>query len=292
MAAPKKKVEEEKRKKFHINSKLKFVLLSSLAVFFLLIANSAIWVNKTIFNTQNFSQTTTDSLLSESSRNALANEVVDQALANRPLAKNVVQEPATKFISGLLATSQAQAGVQKVAAKLQIVLTSKNNENIEIDLSGIKQTVAKLIDLAGKEDSATKVEQVPDKVTLLDVSKLPKFYKLGTLFMWLAPITFISGLLILAWPHIKARKIRFEVLLPQGLIVLAGYLLGLLMGPLFRPPVLSQFSNTNLRTVAENLYNSFVASFNSQLNYMLGISLIMIGACIAVKVYNFIKSKK
>lgn len=293
MAAPK-KTEAKTKISFKLSPRLRFILLSSLAVLFLLVANSALWVNRTIFNTENFSQITTDSLLSESSRNAMANEVVDQALKDRPVVKNVVQEPATKFISGLLATSQAQAGVERVVSKLHIVLTSEDTENVEIDLTGIKQTASKLIDLANKEDgqAATKVESLPDKITLLDTSQFPKFYKLGTAFMWLAPITLVAGLLILAWPHIKAKKVKLDVLLSQGLIVLAAYFIGLLFGPLFRPPVLAQFNNANLRTVAENLYNSFIASFNSQIQLLLVLGLVMVAVPLGDQLYKYIKKKK
>lgn len=278
------------RKRLSTNTR--FILLSCLAVFFLLIANSAFWVNKQIFNTENFSKTATNSLLSESSRNAVASEIIDQTLSDRPVIKNTVQEPSTKFISGLLATSQARAGVERVTAKIHIVLTSKNQENIEFDLSGIKQTVSKLINLAGREEAGDNLDKIPSKIVLLDVSKIPDFYKLGTLFMWLAPITFIAGLLILAWPHIKARKVRMDLLLSQGLLVIAGYLLALLAGPLFRPPVLSQFSNTNLRMVAENFYNSFVASFNEQASTLLALGLIMILVTAGNSLYKFIKSKR
>jgi len=280
--------------KLNISPRLRLVLLSSLAALLLLVANSALWVNRVIFNTENFSQITTDSLLSESSRDAMATEIVDRALQDRPAAKTVVQEPATKFISGLLDTTQAHTVVSKVSSKLQIVLTSEKRENVEIDLTGIKQTATKLIDLAGKEDgqAATKVENIPDSVTLLDTSKFPTFYQLGTLFMWLAPITFIAGVLILAWPHLKAKKLQLDTLLKQGLVVLAAYLLGLLVGPLFRPPILSQFSNSNLRTVAENLYNSFIASFNSQIQLLLLLGLVMVIIPLGSRLYNLAKKKK
>lgn len=303
MATPKKQVnvksksntKDEVHQREERKAKLRFILLTSLATLFLLIANSALWVNKTIFNTENFSQITTDSLLSESSRNAVATEIVDKALADRPVAKNVAGEQATKFISGLLATSQAETAVQKVSSRLQIMLTSEHSENVELDLTGIKQTVTKLIDLAGSEqqDSQTaKVESIPDKITIVDTSKIPTFYQLGTLFLWLAPIALISGMLILAAPHIKAKKLDLDLLMKQGLIVLGGWIIGLLVGPLFRPPFLAQFNSSNIRTVAENLYNSFIASFNAQMELILGLSLIMIFVPLLARLYRFIKSKR
>ncbi|HRV75818.1 MAG TPA: hypothetical protein P5247_00335 [Candidatus Saccharimonadales bacterium] len=269
---------KDTKAKENVKLNIKFYLLTSLAVIFLLIANSALWVNRVIFNTNNFSEITAASLLSESSRKAVSSEVVDQALSERPVLKSLAEERATNFISSLLKTSQVENSVNKVSSKLQLAFTSNNNQNIEFDLSGIKQTTTNLINLSNNNNLSEKIESssVPDKITLLDTSKLPKFYNLGTLFMWLAPITFILGVLILAYPHIKQKKILNNLLWRQGLIVLLGYLLGLLLGPLFRPPILSQFKNINLRVVAENLYNSFVGSFNSQIQLMLFLGLTMV----------------
>ena len=293
---PKSKTEAKKQKNesgLNVRSStLRLIVLSSLAVLFLIIANSAVWINKSVFNTQNFSEITTKSLLSESSRGAIADEIVQQALSDRPIINSAVQEPASKFISGLLATTQAESAVNRAASRLQIAVTSEYKENIEIDLSSIKQTAAKLIDLAGQDRESTNIDNIPSKITLVDVSKIPEFYKLGTLFMWLGPIALVIGLLLLAEPHLRAKRLRLELLLGQGFIVLAGYLLGLLIGPLFRPPVLSQFNNVNLRLVAENLYNNFVASFNSQLRFMLVLGLIMIAVPLINRLYLYAKSRK
>lgn len=275
-----------------LGSKSKILLFSSLGVFFLIIANSAFWVNRTVFNTQNFSDITTNSLLSESSRGAVADEIVQQALSDRPLIRSAVQEPASKFISGLLATSQAKAVLSRAASKLQVAVTSEHKENIELDLSSFKQTAAKLIDISGQSSENTNVDNIPNKITLVDVSKIPEFYKLGTLFMWFGPLALALGLLLLAAPHIRAKKLRLDLLPAQGCIVLAGYMLGLLMGPLFRPPVLSQFTNANLRLVAENLYNSFVASFNSQIQVLLLLGLVMIAIPVFYNLYNYLKKQR
>lgn len=291
---PKSKTEPKNQKKQpELNKKntLRLLALSSVGVLFLIIANSAVWVNRTIFNTQNFSKITTDSLLSESSRGAISDEIVQQALSDRPFIRNAVQEPASKFISGLLASNQAQTVVNRAASRLQIAVTSEHKENIEIDLSSVKQTVGKLIDLAGQNQEATDIDKIPSKIMLVDVSKIPEFYKLGTLFMWFGPLALVIGLLLLAEPHIRAKRIKLDVLPAQGLIVIAGYLLGLLIGPLFRPPVLSQFTNANLRQVAENLYNSFVSSFNSQLKFMLILGLVILLTPLVNKTYLYIKKR-
>lgn len=286
------KNQEKKPEHNNKNSTPRLLALSSIGVLFLIVANSALWVNRTIFNTQNFSRITSSSLLSESSRGAISDEIVQQALSGRPLIRNAVQEPASKFISGLLSTSQVELALNRASSRLQVAVTSEHKENIEIDLSSVKNTAAKLIDIAGQDQEATSIDKIPSKITLVDVSKIPEFYRLGTLFMWVGPLALILGLLLLAEPHLRAKKLRLDVLPTQGCIVIAGYLLGLLMGPLFRPPVLSQFTNINMRLVAENLYNSFVASFNSQLKFILIIGVVMLLAPAVTKLYLMIKNRR
>lgn len=283
---------ENKPKENKKLSSLRLVALTSLGVLFLLIANSAVWVNRTVFNTRNFSSITTNSLLSESSRGAISDEIVQQALSDRPFIRNVVQEPASKFIPGLLATTQAESALNRAASRLQIAVTSEHKENVEIDLSSVKSTAAKLIDLAGQGQETTNIDKIPSKVTLVDVSKIPEFYKLGTFFIWFGPLALALGLLLLAAPHLRSKRLRLDILPAQGCIIIAGYLLGLLAGPLFRPPVLSQFTNSNFRLVAENLYNSFVSSFNSQLKLVLIIGIVMILVPLVNKLYREVNKRR
>ena len=235
-----------------------------IAGFLLFIANSALWVNRTLFNADTFTSITSQALLSDSSRNAIAGEVVDVALQNRPLVKNVIGDTVSKLISGLLNTNQAEAAVSKVISKIHLAVTSANPQNIEFDLSGIKATAEKIITLIGKEETTTNVSNIPDTIVILDVSNMPKFYQYATLFLWMAPLALIGAAIILIRPHVKLRRLDMKVLTLQGVSILGVSLLALLVGPLFRPPLLAQVSSENLRTVTENIYNAFITTFNSQ----------------------------
>ena len=58
------------------------------------------------------------------------------------------------------------------------------------------------------------------------------------------------------------------------LVAVAG--IGLVTGPLVRPPVLSLVGNANARIVLGNLYDGFIAPFNTQLAYMGALGCIII----------------
>ncbi len=248
----------------------------------LLIANSAIWVNDVLFNTEKFTQITSQALLSESSRNALAGEIVDQALVDRPIVKRLVGEPATKFVSGLLGTNLAETATNKVVARLQTAVTTEDPQNIEFDLTGIKSILPKLISLAGAEESIPEETKLPDTLVLLDTANIPNVYKYATVFLWLAPISAITATILLAYPHIKRRAIVVPVVAMQGFAIVLTGVSALLIGPLFRPTLLSKVSNQNIRIVVENIYNSFSDSFNAQSNWLfvLGGAFLLVAAVI------------
>lgn len=273
------------------NKKRNFVLSTILAAFLLVVANSAIWVNRTMFNTQNFTQITSTALLSQSSRNALASDIVDTALQSQPAVKAVVAEPATNFIAGLLNTQQAKSALTKVIGKVQIIFTSERPEPVTYDLSGIKATVTKLLTLANKEDAVVKVDQVPDSITIFkNVDKIPSFYKAGVILNFVAPIAFLLALFLLVWPHVKKQYATRKLLIGQGIALTSAGLLALLVGPLFKPPVLAQVNNADLRVVVENVYNAFVSTFNHQTYYLVGLGVVLLLIPLGEKVYLFVKA--
>jgi len=263
MAKVKKETEDNRQAKTSLWN-WKFVAsLVSVGVL-LLIANSALWVNNVLFNTEKFTNVSTSALLSESSRTALSSEVVDQVLADRPVVKRAIGEPATKFIAGLLDTIIAKSATDKVITKLQTAVTTKRPQNIELDLTGIKSITSKLINLAGTDNPVPDEKRLPDTIMILDTSKIPNFYQYGTLFLWLAPVAGVSALIILAYPHIKRKALTMGVLVWQGTALIATGLFALLVGPLFRPALLAQVENPNFRIVVGNVYNAFIATFNQQ----------------------------
>ncbi len=276
-------------KKSH--KKRNFILSTILAALLLVVANSAIWVNRTMFDTKEFTTVTSQALLSQSSRNALAGEIVDTALQSQPAARAVVAEPATNFIAGLLNTQQAQNALNAVVGKVQILFTSKRPEPITYDLSGIKTTITKLLTLANKDEAVVKVDQVPDTITIFkNIDKIPSFYQAGVVLTFVAPLAFLLALFLLVWPHVKKRYPTNKLLVGQGIAVSTAGLLALLVGPLFKPPVLAQVNQQNLRIVVENVYNAFIATFNSQTYYLLGLGIVLLLIPLGSKVYTLVKT--
>lgn len=268
-----------------------YILFSIGAALLLIIANSAIWFNNYVFNGEKFTQLTTQAVEEESSRTAIATEITDQLLEKRPTLKGVIDEPTVKLISGLLGSNAAQAALNKTVSELQTILTSKDPQDVSFDLSSIKQTVSQVIGIAGNatdrdtENAEDRVENIPDSITILDVNNLPNIYGLGVTLLWIAPIATLIALGLLIYPLYKARGDRRSsavVLATEGIIISIASLFALALGPLFKPPIVANVPNENMRIVVENIYQVFIGKFNGQVSsmFMVGILLLVAAAIV------------
>lgn len=264
---------------------------------FIVVANSAVWVNRYLSDTDNFTQTAVTSLTSESSTDALANEIVDTALADYPTIKNVVDDTAVNFISGLLGSGRMKQAMTQVVARLQIFLTSPQKPPVVINLEGAKTVVNRLIELSGREgETRINPDEIPNKITVFDPAKFPNFYHYTVVLTWLSPLLGLAALALLAWPYIQKRDRYKEVMIIQGVCVTVAGLLALLLGPLFRPIALGSISSVNLRVVVGNLYDAFISTFNSQTMYVVVLGLLAIAVSVGISLTqhfrNLPRSKK
>jgi hypothetical protein len=262
--------------------------LSVLAGFLLLIANSAIWLNNYVFNEDNFSNVVTTAITSESSRQAIAERVTDAAFQDRPVLKKVAGDVSTKIVSGLLATNQADTAISEVTRRLNVVLTSNNPEPVVFDLTGIKGIVSQLVNVSASLGREPQVDpaNIPDEIVILDTANLPNFYKWSVAFLWIAPLAFIGGAAALLYPYLKRNRQIKPMLLTQGAVITAFGLLGLLVGPLFRPPLLANVKTSQGRVVIGNIYDGFIATFNAQTRLIIVFGIIIILIAGAMYIYQ------
>ncbi|MBP7807328.1 hypothetical protein KA047_02420 [Candidatus Saccharibacteria bacterium] len=279
---------EAPRKK--LSALTKTFWLSILAGFLLLISNSAIWVNNYIFDDQNFSSVVTTAITSESSRTAIAESVTNKVFADRPVLKKVAGDVSTNIISGLLGTTQANNAISEVVQRLNVLVTSNSPQPVVLDLSGVKNILTQLVDVSTSLGREPKVnpDSIPSEITLLDTDNLPNFYRFSVAFLWMAPLAFIGALASIAYPYIKPTRQFKPMLLMQGAVVTAFGLLALLVGPLFRPPLLANVDTSQGRVVIGNIYDGFITTFNTQSRYLLGLGVLMMLVSAAMYVYQIV----
>jgi hypothetical protein len=272
------------------NFRRNVVITGIIAGLFIVLANSAIWVNRYLFDSNNFTNTAVSSLTSDSSRNALATEITDQALKDYPKIKSVVDDTAINFISGLLGSNRVEQILTKTVSRLQIFLTSPKREPVVINLENTKEIISRLIQVSGREEEALiDPAKIPDQITVFNPDNFPNFYNAGVTLTWLSPLLGIGAIALLAWPYVGHRKQYQELLIIQGACVAVFGILALLLGPLVRPVALGNIQSANIRIVVGNIYDAFIATFNSQTMLVIGFGLLAIitsGVIIGIQRYK------
>lgn len=276
------------------NSRVYAFWLSILAGILLVIANSAIWVNRYVFDNDNFTSVVTQSITSESSRQAIAQGVTDRVFEDRPALKNVAGNVSTNIVSGLLGTSQANNAISTVVSKLQALVTTDNPQDIAIELGGVKSGLTQLYDVATNLGRQPKVDpnNIPDQIVLVEADQIPNFYKISVVFLWLAPLAFIGAVVALVYPYVRNKREYKAIMMIQGACVAAAGLLALLVGPLFRPPLLANVERASGRTVIGNLYDAFIATFNQQALVVIGLGLLVLVIGTVLFGYQLYKNKR
>lgn len=259
-------------------SKFASVVLLFVAAVMLFLAQSAYWVNHTVFDQANFTRITTDALLSESSRDAIATAVVNKSLENRPVIKRVVGERAVSLTSGLLGSDLSNQAVTALTNKTYAYTTASNRQDIKIDLTGIKAPLTSVISLAQSRgvDVPQTQYQIPDEIVLLQSDAFPDLSGAVKLMLWLGPLFWLSAIVLFSVYIYIGRAVYARRVYMVGLAIVVVSILGLLTSPFVPPPVAAAVPNIDLRPVAQNLATGFLAPFKSQMYYMLGTTLVVL----------------
>src|ERR1700757_3084207 len=107
------------------------VILFAIGILFLL-AESAFWLNHTIFDKDTFTSTVTPILQSEPSREAVASTITEKAFADKPLVNRLIGDNVSSLITGLLGTDVAQQMISGIVHRSYTYLTTDNPQPITI----------------------------------------------------------------------------------------------------------------------------------------------------------------
>lgn len=241
-------------------------------------AQSSYWVRHVFFDRTEFTTIATSAVQEQSSRDAIAAAIVDKALENRPVLRDTIGDRMTSLVSGVLASDLGDKVITSGISKTQAYLITPNREDVAINLTTIKETVATLTSLseaAGREPRID-AENIPDEIVLLDKDTLPDLSGLARLMIWLAPLLWllaIGGLT--AFIALGRASYARRVYIVYGVVV-AVAAAGLFMGPFVPPAIATLIVNINIQTVAMNLTTALLEPFVVQMGYMFGFSTIAV----------------
>lgn len=251
------------------------IILLTLAGLLLLFAQSAYWLNHTIFNEQNFTSIVNPVITSEESRRAIATTIVNTALEDKPVINRLIGGNVTDLVTGLLGTNFAQEITTTIIDKSYNYLTSDNPKPIAIDLTVIKVPLEKITQILSLQGNETlSASAIPDSIVLLDPSGLPDIYGYSIIVLWLGPLCWIGALLLgVLYIYVGRKKYAQRVYI-LGSVVIVVACIGLLVGPLLPPPIVAQVPIPALRGVVEQLIAGLLAPFTQQMIIMLVITAV------------------
>ncbi|MFZ1301149.1 MAG: hypothetical protein WAQ27_01025 [Candidatus Microsaccharimonas sp.] len=254
------------------------VLLILVASVSLFLAQSAYWVNHTIFNQENFTATVTEAVLLPTSRDAIASSVVDTALADKPVIKRIIGDRAEKLISSLLDSDLSNQAITRVVNMTYKYITTPDREDIKIELSGITGPISTILTLvqAGDSNAAQTINSIPDEIVLLESDAAPDLSGVVSLMLWVGPLLWLVTLGAYALYIYLHRKNYAKAVYIAGASIIVVAILGALARPALPPPVASLIPVSNLRPVALNVTDAFLVSFQSQMVSMLLVTVIVL----------------
>ena len=270
---------------------------SVLIVILLLILHSAYWMNQNFLNSQNFSQKVSSVLAQDSSREAIGQEVSDQVFKDKPVLGRVAGDKLSSIVTSILGTDIANKVVTRVSSDTVLYLTSAKQKPIEISLSEIKPVIVTLSTVLNTVDTTSKVSidasTIPDKVVLLEPGTIPSLYRYSVILSWMVPFAAIIVLGLFAL-IVRLRKLSIRQGIKRaGILLLSSSVIGMIVGPIFKPPAVSMLQSASLRTLTSNLYDAFWGPFFTQMTYMFILGFILIAVSfIPLTRPSFLKKSK
>jgi len=253
---------------------------SALIVILLLILHSAYWMNQNFLNNQNFSQKVSSVLAQDSSREAIGQEVSDQVFKDKPVLGRVAGDKLSSIVTSILGTDIANKVVTRVSSDTVLYLTSAKQKPIEISLSEIKPVIVTLSTVLNSVDKTSNVSidasTIPDKIVLLEPGTIPSLYRYSVILSWMVPFAaiIVIGLFALI---VRLRKLGIRQGIKRaGILLLSSSVIGMIAGPIFKPPAVSMLQSASLRTLTSNLYDAFWGPFFTQMTYMFILGFILI----------------
>jgi hypothetical protein len=245
----------------------KSIFFLTVATIFLLLAQSAYWLNHTIFDQRSFNNIVSTTLQSESSREAIAQNIINRALEDKPILRRTVGPQATQLVTGLLGTDLATQSFNTVIDRTYAYLTSENPQPIAIDLTSIKVPLSGLVSFAERLGREVTFDPsfIPDSIELFNPKNIPDFYSYSIALLWLGPLFWLSSFIIFATYIYRGRVVYAKRVYIVGSLFIAVSGIGLLFGPIIPPTVAALVPTLELRPVVGDLISNLLQPFTRQM---------------------------
>ncbi len=260
---------------------LKYGVFFGSIILALILSLSSLWLSRVFFSQNTLSDITTTALAEQSSRDSIGRAVSDRVFEDRPVLKRVAGPKLSSLTSSILGTDIASSVVDDFVEQVRVALTTSQDETIAINLSGIKSTIGQVQSVVGtsEDERQIDIDAIPDEFIIVESDQLPNIYQLGVTVLWLGPVCLIYALGALAfWAYRGRRAALWLRIKYAGVVVIIASVIGMLVGPLIEPVVVSIARVAPAQTLLGNLYNGLVAPFQSYATVLFALGVLVIAA--------------
>lgn len=255
-------------------NKVLSIIVLAFAMLFLFLAQSAYWINHTVFDQESFTEITTTAFQEESSRDAISKVIVNNALEDRPVLQRVVGERAQSLISGLLASDLSNQAVNALASRTYQYATSSDRQDIAINLTGIKDPLSNVLTISQNDEALDKVSNLPDEITLLESDSFPDLSGFVVAMLWFGPLLWFVTILLLVIYMLMGKKEYAKRVYFGGAAIIAVGIFGYLTSPYVPSPIAASIPTIEVRPLAENLLSGYLEPFRTQMVVMVSVTAV------------------
>ena len=257
------------------------MVLSVIVVVCALTASFALWLNRAVYDSENFSRSTVTVIQKPAVRNAVSGEIVDRIIEELPeginIPEGVVAGPARSVVSSLLADPSFRPVLEKLATQLDKAITADEPTAIRLDTRDIKAEAKPLVNTINAQlNTNVQVTDLPDSFVLIKKGLIPSISSWGIVLLWLGPILGVIGaVIVVAMLLLATAETRPMVLKVLGLTLAVGSVLFIALIGLMRSPVVASVEGANAKVIAGNLFSTLTSSLASQTWVLAGIGLVL-----------------
>lgn len=260
---------------------LKYGVFFGSIILALILSLSSLWLARVFFSPNTLSDITTTALAEQSSRDSIGRSVSDRVFEDRPVLKRVAGPKLASLTSSILGTDIASSVVDDFVEQVRIALTTSQDETIAINLSGIKSTIGQVQSVVGADEAERQIDinAIPDEFIIVESDQLPNIYQLGVTVLWLGPASLVYALGALAFWIYRGRRAGLWLRVTySGAVIVVASIIGMLVGPLVEPVVVSIAQAAPAQTLLGNLYSGLVAPFQSYATILFALGVLVIAA--------------
>lgn len=267
------------------NSWLVQILLVVFGVTMLWFSIVSSWVTGNIFNEKVFVAAVSNALQSDRTRIAVSEGVINRLLAGYPLIRRAAGPTLTNTVSGILQSSQFQPVYDKAARQVFIQLTTPNPKPVEIDFQNAFTFVMPILEKLNPQ-LASKLDGLPQKVTVIEPGQLPSLYRLGAFLGFFGPIAGVAGLVIIGVLLYKASGIEQKLkLVVWGALSFSAFaFIFHLMVPTVELWLLARIPTETAGIIVSQVFDNLLGSF-----LQLSETVMILGFVVAGGTFVFLK---